>query len=527
MFASTELREADVMTYSDQLLTHYLSLAGRPVPEQSFLGEEIRFTAEFEALEREVGKIRSMHESGPVDWSLVRQGCEAILQNLSKDLRVACWLSWALYETESFAGLLAGCGVIDHLCQRQWDSFTPLKARTRCAALAWFVARIEKVLVEDVSVKDQLPLFEKLEDCLRGIDETFTGNLKDEAPLLLPLRRRLTRMMLKAREAESKPATVVAQIKQVAANLFAPVVKIDNEKDARSAWKAQQDSTLPLCAWWLRNKASDLRALRLNRAISWLEIDRLPECNNEQITALRAIPADKLKSYDERFQQGHHADLVVDLEASLAGAPFWFDGQFMVWKCLKALNAEAAMGEVETCLSSFLSRVPGVIELRFEDGRPFADAATKIWIAEHVVAQPQVNQIPEEVEGESSRPAWEVVMDEMIPVLTSEGVKPVARLFNEHIQRALGSREKFYWRFTLARLFYSVKKYELARNQLDVLHEQMKAAGLADWEPDLYLDVLRLLYSCCELLPQNKVVREYKEELYGRLCHLDIESVLQ
>jgi type VI secretion system protein VasJ len=527
MFASTELRETDVMTYSDQLLTHYLSLAARPVPEQSFMGEEIRFTAEFEALEREVGKTRSMHESGPVDWPRVRQGCEAILQDLSKDLRVVCWLSWALYETESFAGLLAGCGVIDHLCQRQWDSFTPRKARTRCAALAWFVARIDKVLVEDVSVKDQLPLFEKLEDCLRGIDETFTGNLKDEAPLLLPLRRRLTRMMLKAREAESKPATVVAQIKQVAANLFAPVVKIDNEKDARSAWKAQQESALPLCAWWLRNKACDLRALRLNRAINWLEIDRLPECNSERITALRGIPADRLKNYDDRFQQGHYADLIVDLEASLAGAPFWLDGQYRVWMCLKALNADAAMSEVETCLSTFLSRFPGLAELRFEDGRPFADAATKSWITGHVVAQPQVDREPEKVEGESLRPAWEVVMDEMIPLLETESVKPVAQVFREHIRKAQGNREKFYWRLTLARLCHKAKKYELARNQLEVLHEQMKAAGLADWEPDLYLDVLRLLYSCCELLPQNKVVREYKEELYGRLCHLDIESVLQ
>ncbi len=515
------------MTYSDQLLTHYLSLAARPVQEQGFMGEEVRFSAEFEALEREVGKTRSMHESGPVDWPRVRQGYEAVLQNLAKDLRVACWLSWALYETESFAGLLAGCGMIDHLCQRQWDSFSPRKPRTRCAALGWFVARLEKVLVEDVSVKDQLPLFQKLEAYLEGIDETFTTNLKDEAPLLLPLRRRVTRMLQKAREAESRPVTVVAQIKQAAATLFAPVVKIDNEKDARSAWKAQQDSALPLCAWWLRNKASDLRALRLNRAISWLEIDRLPECNSEQITLLRGLPAEKLKNYDERFQQGHYADLIVDLEASLITAPFWFDGQFMVWKCLKALNAEAAMAELETCFSTFLSRLPGVTELRFEDGRAFADAATKSWIAERVVAQPQVDREPETMEGTSLRPTWEVVMDEMIPLLEAEGVRPVAQQLREHIQKAPGNREKFYWRLALARLCYKAKKYELARNQLDVLHEQMKSAGLADWEPELYLDVLRLLYSCCELLPQNKVVREYKEELYGRLCHLDIESVLQ
>ncbi|MBU1301795.1 MAG: type VI secretion system protein TssA, partial [Gammaproteobacteria bacterium] len=49
---------------------------------------------------------------------------------------------------------------------------------------------------------------------------------------------------------------------------------------------------------------------------------------------------------------------------------------------------------------------------------------------------------------------------------------------------------------------------------------------LGDWEPDLALEVLRLLHSCCELLPQNHAVRESKDEIYRRLCHLDLEVVL-
>jgi len=63
--------------------------------------------------------------------------------------------------------------------------------------------------------------------------------------------------------------------------------------------RSLQDQGRPLCAYWLKQKASDLRALRLSRTLLWLPIDSLPERNAEQITALRGLPADKLASYAE------------------------------------------------------------------------------------------------------------------------------------------------------------------------------------------------------------------------------------
>ena len=67
----------------------------------------------------------------------------------------------------------------------------------------------------------------------------------------------------------------------------------------------------------------------------------------------------------------------------------------------------------------------------------------------------------------------------------------------------------------------------LAKNQLETLDQTLQDSGLHAWEPDLALEVLHLLHSCCELLPQNHAVRERKEEIYRRLCHLDLEVVLE
>lgn len=363
------------MSYSEKLSAHYLALAKSPVSKESFAGVDVRFSNEYEALESELGKAQSMHESGQVDWLKVLEGSEALLRTQSKDLRVAAWLTWGLHQRESFQGLLAGICFLQYLCKNHWSEIHPAKARTRAASINWLVPRLEQVLSDDVAIKEQLPLFRHLLEQLEGLDAACTAHLGDDAPLLLPLCRRLNNMVQRATDNLPQPGAigaVVAQVKQTAAQLLTPGAPIENEKEAHKALRTLQEGARPLCAWWLKQKATDVRALRLNRTLLWLAIDAVPERNAEQITLLRGLPADKLKAYQDSLQQGNYADLLVEVEASLAKAPFWLDGQRLAWECLQGLNAELAMRELEIHFALFIQRLPGVIELRWHDGAPFA-----------------------------------------------------------------------------------------------------------------------------------------------------------
>ena len=98
------------MSYSSKLSAHYLELAKVSVSKENFAGEDVRFSSEFEALESELAKASSMHESGQIDWLKIRENSENLLRTQSKDLRVGAWLTWSLYQRESFPGLLAGPG---------------------------------------------------------------------------------------------------------------------------------------------------------------------------------------------------------------------------------------------------------------------------------------------------------------------------------------------------------------------------------------------------------------------------------
>ena len=518
------------MSYSSKLSAHYLELAKTSISKEGFSGEDVRFSSEYEGLESELSKAQSMHESGQIDWLKICENSETLLRTQSKDLRVCAWLTWGLYQRESFQGLLAGLGLVQHLCENHWAEIHPGKARTRAAALSWLVPRLEQVLNENIPIKEQLPLFRRLLEHLEGLDAACTEHLGDDAPLLLPICRRLKNMVQRAADNQPEPGLVgaaVAQVKLAATQLFTPGVPIDNEKEAHKALRAQQENARPLCTWWLKQKATDVRALRLNRTLLWLPIDAIPERNNDQISALRGLPVDKLKAYQDRYDQAQYADLIVELEASLTKAPFWFDGQRMVWECLQELNAEMAMREVETHFALFLQRLPGIIELRFHDGTPFADPATRAWISANVTPHLQTSNAPRKVEVANSQLAWELALEEALPILRKDGLKAAVQILKQGLHSAHGGRVRFFWQFALARLCFAAKKYELAKTQLEALDQTLHDSGLQTWEPDLVLEVLNLLHSCCELLPQNHAVRERKEEIYRRLCHLDLEVVLE
>jgi len=508
----------------------YLKLAQAPISKDDYAGADARYFPEYEALEAELAKPLALHESAPVDWQKVQENGEVLLRSVSKDLRVACWLTWALYQNQSFAGLAAGLGMLRVFCSERWQDIHPRKPKTRAASIGWLVTRLEKALDANIPVTDQLALFQLIAGHLEKLDVAMTENLAADAPLILPLRRRLTNMMERAADKTSSNGaveSVVAQVKQAAAQWLNGSSSIESERDAQQALRAQKENTLLLCSWWLRQKATDPRALRLNRMVSWLGINNLPQHNPERITEFRGVPGEKLKHYREQLDGGHYADLLVQLETSIARTPLWLDGQKMVWECLQALGADAAQRELEIYLALLLQRVPGIAELRFHDGAEFANSATREWIASHVTPHLDPVDIGHVTDSEAAAPAWEIALQNVMPKLRKDGLKVAVQELKQGQRNARGGRARFLWKLTQARLCLFAKKNELAKVQLEALDMQLQESGLAAWEPDLTLQVLQLLHGCYTSLPQGHEVRDRKEEIYRRLCHLDLEVVLE
>ena len=200
------------MTFSTQLAARYIELANAPITAVSFAGEDTRYTSEYEVLEQELGKASSVHVAGVVDWEVIRNGSEHLLATRTKDLKLASWLTWSLYQQDSFVGLHAGIAMIGSLCRDHWNEIHPLKPRTRAAAISWLVPRLEQVLADHVPMSEQLSLFEQVAVELRNLESCLASHLGTHAPLLLPLCRRLDEMVTRAGNAHPHPGPVGAAI---------------------------------------------------------------------------------------------------------------------------------------------------------------------------------------------------------------------------------------------------------------------------------------------------------------------------
>src|SRR5690606_41636929 len=114
-------------------------------------------------------------------------------------------------------------------------------------------------------------------------------------------------------------------------------------------------------------------------------------------------------------------------------------------------------------LAPFLQRVPGLDELRFPDGVPFADAGTRAWIGAHVLPHlqaPEVEKKPAASE-QGATPPWEEALQQVLPGLRKDGLKAAVQQLKQGMSRARGGRERFFWQLTLARLCFAAKKYDL------------------------------------------------------------------
>ncbi|WP_339846459.1 type VI secretion system protein TssA [uncultured Halopseudomonas sp.] len=522
------------------LANRYIDLAKTPITTTEFCGEDVRYSAEFEVLELELAKADSLHEAAGPDWALIREGSENLLKQHSKDLRAAVWLTWSLFQSDSYGGLQAGVSALLYLCKHHWQTLHPRKPRTRLAAFGWLMPRLERAVENSADTQENIEpaTISAFASQLRELNQCLLAHMASEAPDLLPLCRRLDE--LATRDAKPKPASApnaqktttatVTPIHTQASNVNISPIDVSNTREANKVLRTLQNQARPLCDWWLSQSATDPRAIRLSRTLLWLQIDALPEHDLHQQTPLRGLPSDRLAAYAERLGQslnhGQRSELLRELETSVGKSPFWLDGQRLVWECLEALGAKSAQRELEAQVSSLLLRLPGLEQLRFHDGSPFADDRTQAWLAASSSTMADSPSSSATSAPGNQQAPWEEALNLACDLMRKENLKAAVALLKQGMQTASNERERFQWQFSQARLCHIGKHFELAAYQLEALHQNLHDARLDRWEPELAVSILQLLADSYQRLPRTQAATERRQDIYQRLCRLDLEAAL-
>lgn len=541
-----------------ETIEHELSALGAgAIDEANPCGISARYEPEFEQLEAEMAKLESL-KGDAIDWRVVVQLSSEILQKKSKDLLVAVYLCQGLLQTEGYRGFAVGLKIISDMVDRYWEPmFPPVKRlRARKVAMEWLSEKASFFINGHAPGPNDNDAVIQAAQVSRELDGTLAEKMGDEAPGLTDLTRPLKqfREAIKQQEAkkpapepakapadpagsppsggatsapEPKPAPAprpAAPAPKMPEGEAAAPVNVESDADARKALRQLQDGIRKVAAFYSKAKASDPKAYRLGRTAVWMTIDQLPP-HKDGVTQIPAPPADRRKHLAAQFDQAQFSTLVPETEQLVSRFAFWLDGHRLVAGALKSMGAEyaAARDTVIAELRHFLSRVPGVTDLKFADGTPFADDATRMWIDSEVMAAAAGGE-GGGGRAQASTP-WNDMLNEARGMAAGGKTEEAVRRFHAGIAQAGTTREKFYWRTALAEFLIQSGNVGVAIQLLEQMTSRIEQQQLEEWESELVVPIYRRLFDAYQKNASKKkgdaALTAKIENVYSRLCWLD------
>ena len=540
----------------------YGSIGASPVSEANPCGENIRYEPEFEQLEAELAKQESL-SAETVDWQLVAKLSSQIIDNSSKDLLVGTYLCQALLMTEGFAGLAVGLHVLNELVENFWDGlFPPLKRmRARQTAFAWLAEKAGQYLSEHPPGASDGEAILAAAEAIKALDSLLVEKMGDQAPMLTDISRPLknySQSALAEREkaekvAESTPEVAAEKAPEIAventdlkaaeapppavektpvasvpkAAPEAPVISgtLESDADSKKILRQLQTTMRDISSFWITARLSDPRPYRQARVAAWMVVENVPP-DNDGVTQINPPAAERLKYFESQQEKKDHASLIPELEKTLARAPFWLDGHFLVIKSLRQLGVEydEVVQTIIRELSNFLDRLPQTMQLSFSDGTPFASDQTRMWIDAEVLGS-RGGSAQSSDSSQGTGDAWSTALSKAKQLAASGDTEQAVQLLKDGISNSAQLRDQFQWRCALAELLLQTGGAETAASILEQVGKQAGEIRLADWEPSLLAKIYNLLFQSYQ--KQKKLKKDDKsldaklEHAFEQLCWFD------
>jgi type VI secretion system protein VasJ len=372
-----------------------LSQVGRqPISTDKPTGSDVRYDPAFDELQTEVDKLTSPALAGSVNWEKVCRFASDILMNKSKDLLVASYLAVELIHTRRSDGFTMGITLFDDLCERFWDDLFPsrIRMRGRVRAVEWMLERCNSSLrqMQDLSFPPaQVSIIkEKL-----GKLEIFLGEKLEKAPSFTALNEYFGELAGLLEEAPPHEALLQPEMEsreEKTQTAHYPVQESEQETTPKTPAFSQEATTMASEALKMIREASfclrqqdptSPQAYRLARKAAWYAVEDLPPASNGRTRIPPPTSLEKKLLFDLR-NNGDAEALLKAAEARLPQYIFWMDLNRFAADSLSRLGNRYEKAYDAVCQETafLLHRLPGLEDLCFSDGTPFAVPETRQWL---------------------------------------------------------------------------------------------------------------------------------------------------
>jgi len=497
------------------------SLGTTPIPGDSPTGASARYEPDYEKVQAEIEKLQSVNQV-PVRWDEVVTAGSALLSQKSKDLLIASYMTVGLLVENGYPGLTAGVTFYKDFLTTFWDKlFPPVeKMRGREGAVRWLDERAARIVSEmpQSSEADREPLTActtALEALSAVLSEKFTDQPIGLTELSDKLQEKLT--TIPAPEAAPAPSSEGSGESASAGGESAPAesapapAAVDSPERVREAVQQGVD-------FLKRNNAADPLAYHLERVLLWGAVTDVPEPMPAGGDAT-LIPAWETALRKKEFQR-----VFDETEARLPTDPLWLDLNLYAARAMEGLGssfdaARAAVGAQVVGLVRRLPELPGSV---FDGGVPVASEVTRQWIDHELLggaAKPAASAAPDRLDE---------TMQEARKLATRGKLAAATALIQKELLTVPPGRARFLWRLNLARLCADSGRPLVAVPQLEALDAEAERGALEQWEPELAVEVVKILWQCYSSLSKTggEAMSEKAAKAYARLCRLDLTTAM-
>jgi type VI secretion system protein VasJ len=376
--------ELNFQTYQEQIL--------KPISSDEPCGSDPKYETLYEGIRAEVAKTSGIGHGAP-DWEKVESDSIQLLVETAKEINLMAYLVSAMTINHDLDGMTEGFRCFSRFLKTYWPTmFPPLKKiKIRARAVAWLSDRVMEQ--SDIfQIKDRPKLVQALE-AVKELKDAVYEYFSDPPTKFSGLRNAIEDQLATLPEEKPEP-DIVAITPETAGP--SPETPPPAPAPAPSGGQAPQFSLpsstdLSALSDPLTHLAGDLfesdptqtLSYTLNREIAWMDF-KTPNSQGGGATMVPAPVPELQESLKIMNSKANWTDLLVRCESILIRWPFWMDLQYYASQAAKGLGKdyERALAIIEFYASGLTTRFPDLLKLKFDDGTPFTNPATKKWVSD-------------------------------------------------------------------------------------------------------------------------------------------------
>jgi len=502
-----------------------LQLLGKePISQDNPSGSDIRYDPEFEELKAEVDKLSTPKAAGSIDWGKVVKLSSGILNEKSKDLLVASYLSVGLIHTRKFEGFIIGLTIYRDLIEEFWDTLFPQKTRMRgrTSAIEWWMEKTEEALMQLKNIPVTEELLSTAKELIGKMDELLSKQVED-CPSIHPLLD-----LLNALSAKTAVNGKREEIQAAAARKEETEEKIDSTEDAEKSLEKRLEKLSEISSFLWKQDISNPLIYRLNRTALWMTIKGHP-LSSEGKTRIPPPPVQVINLLSDLTGKGEDEALLRAAEERLSQFIFWLDLNYYAAESLAHMGDQYEKAREAVCQETamLLQRFPELINLAFSDGTPFASSKTRQWIK--TIISNQGSEPATDISFSQTQAGDDDEMqqeaEEAQALIKSKKLVEALQRFQTKINTSASKKNKLLWRATLSQLLINNKKEKFAMPLLEEIIKDIDIYHLEEYDSELSLKCLKLVWNGYE--SQNDDLYKHKaSEILMRIGKLDLSEMI-